>query len=460
MTHKLLSTTAFRLSLIYAVVFSFIAAIALVFAYWFSAKQISQQTDDRLQLESNVLLSKYYTGSFADLNRKIQRRTKTAGQEFFIYSLISRRQHDFFKHISPALPKNRSVYATLPIDELTHISPAPGRDQNARVLITPLQNDYQLLVGTDLSEQAYLLNQIATILFFAILVIFTASLLGGSWIGHRVIKRLDVIRRTAKEIIDGDLSQRIPIHEQQDEYDKLSLVLNQMLGQLESSMQSMREVTDNLAHDLRNPLNRLRHRLETIQYQQADSNNYQQELATAIEEVDAIVATFNALLNIAQIESNAQHEHWVDVDISDLINDLGELYTLVAEEKHISLAYQTENNLILQGDKQLLAQSISNLLENAVKYTPEGGKLTLTAHQENKQLIITVSDSGIGIPQDQYENVFKRFTRLDNVRNTPGNGLGLSLVKAVADMHNAQITLSDNQPGLRVRLAFTFNSNK
>ena len=459
MTHKLLSTTAFRLSLIYAVVFSLIAAIALVFAYWFSAKQVSQQTDDRLQLETNVLLSKYYTGNFADLNRKIQRRTKSVGQQFFIYSLINRRQHDFFKHISPTLSANQPVYATLPINELTHIPASPDRDQNARVLITPLQNGYQLLVGTDLSEQAYLLNQIATILFFAILIIFAASLMGGSWIGHRVIKRLDVIRRTAKEIIDGDLSQRIPIHEQQDEYDKLSIVLNQMLNQLESSMQSMREVTDNLAHDLRNPLNRLRHRLETIQYQQPESKNYQQELATAIEDVDAIVATFNALLNIAQIEANAQHEYWDNVDISKLINDLGELYTLVAEEKQIKLNYQTEKNLVIHGDKQLLAQTISNLLENGVKYTPAGGELKLTAHQESNQLIITVSDTGIGIPKDQYDNVFKRFTRLDNVRNTAGNGLGLSLVKAVADLHEAKIELADNQPGLKVTLSFKIKKN-
>ena len=453
MTRKLLSTTAFRLSLIYAFVFSLIAAIALVLAYWFSAKQIRQQTDDRLQLETNVLLSRYYTGSFADLNRKIQRRTNTAGQQFFIYSLVNRRQHDFFQHISPQLSGEHAVFATLPIDSITHIRPPSRQKPNARVLITPLANDYQLLVGTDLSEQAYLLNQIAIILFIAILVIFAASLIGGSWISRHIIKRLDVIRRTAKEIIDGDLHQRIPIqHTQQDEYDKLSLVLNKMLAQLEASMQSMREVTDNLAHDLRNPLNRLRHRLETIQYLKPDSKQYQQELATAIEDVDAIVATFNALLNIAQIEAKAQRDHWEDVDISKLINDLGELYTLVAEEKQITLKYQTEANLIQYGDKQLLAQAVSNLLDNAVKYTPENGNVELKAYQQNDKIIITIADSGIGIPQSQYEKVFRRFTRLDNVRNTPGNGLGLSLVKAVADLHEATITLADNKPGLKISL--------
>ncbi len=453
MTHKLLSTTAFRLSLIYAVVFSLIAAIALVLAYWFSAKQIRQQTDDRLQLESNVLLSRYYTGSFADLNRKIQRRTNTAGQQFFIYSLVKRQQHDFFQHVSPKLSGEHAVFATVPIDSITHIRTPARHKPNARVLITPLANDYQLLVGTDLSEQAYLLNQIAIILFIAILVIFAASLIGGSWISRHIIKRLDVIRRTAKEIIDGDLHQRIPIqHTQQDEYDKLSLVLNKMLAQLEASMQSMREVTDNLAHDLRNPLNRLRHRLETIQYLQPNSKQYQQELAIAIEDVDAIVATFNALLNIAQIEAKAQRDHWEDVDISKLINDLGELYTLVAEEKQITLKYQAEANLVQYGDKQLLAQAVSNLLDNAVKYTPEKGNVELNAYQQKDNIMITIADSGIGIPQDQYEKVFCRFTRLDNVRNTAGNGLGLSLVKAVADLHEAIITLADNKPGLKISL--------
>ena len=460
MTHKLLNTTAFRLSLIYAIVFSIIAAIALVLAYWFSADQIRQQTDDRLQLETNILLSRYYSGSFADLNRKLQHRSDAAGKQFFVYALVNRHRHDFFHDISPDLPTNKAIFATLPISVITHTIPQKRQEQNARVLITPLKGDYQLLVGTDLSEQAYLLNQIAIILFIAILIIFTASIIGGTWIGHRVIKRLDIIRRTANDIIDGDLSQRIPIHEQEDEYDKLSIVLNRMLTQLEASMQSMREVTDNLAHDLRNPLNRLRHRLETIQYQKTESANTKQELATAIEDVDAIVATFNALLNIAQIEAKAQCDHWEDIDITTLINDLGDIYILVAEEKQLKLEYSSEENLTLYADRQLLAQAISNLLDNAVKYTPEGGNIYLKAYKKNKQLYIQVADTGIGIPADQYENVFRRMTRLDNVRNTAGNGLGLSLVKAVIDLHDADIQLSDNQPGLKVIMKFaTQNKN-
>ena len=454
MTPKLFSTTAFRLSLIYAIVFSMIAAIALVFAYLFSAKQIRQQTDDRLQLESNILLSREYTGSFVDFNRKLQYRNNTKGKHFFVYALVNRHKNNFFRYAPPDFPTNKPVFITLPIETITRVATAGRQKPNARVLITPLEDDYQLIVGTDLSEQAYLLNQIALILFIAILVIFTASIIGGSWIGNRVIKRLDIIRHTANEIIEGDLSQRIPIHQQQDEYDKLSIVLNRMLAQLEGSMQSMREVTDNLAHDLRNPLNRLRHRLETIQYLDPKSENAKQELATAIEDVDDIVATFNALLNIAQIESKSQQDHWENIDIAGLINDLGELYTLVAEEKQIKLTFFSDNGLSLYADRQLLAQAISNLLDNAVKYTPENGKINLTAYQKNELIYITISDTGIGIPHNQYEHVFRRFTRLDNVRNTAGNGLGLSLVKAVADLHEADIKLSNNQPGLKVTIQF------
>ncbi len=454
MTHKLLNTTAFRLSLVYALGFSLIAAFALGISYWFSAQLIRQQTDDRLQLETSVLLSRYYTGNFADLNRQLQNLNHPQDKHFFVYALVSRQQHNFFHDINPRLNANKAVFTTLPLSSITELKSATNAKRDTRILLTPLSGGYQLIVGTDLGEQTALLEHIGGILLIAILVIFTAAILGGSWIGYGVIQRLDLIRETANNIINGDLSQRLPVRGQQDEYDKLSRVLNRMLIRLQKSMQSMREVTDNLAHDLRNPLNRLRHRLEALSYQNTTPSLRQRELAIAVDDVDAIIATFNALLNIAQIEAESQHNHRENINIHKLIIDICELYKLLAEEKQLQLHCFSETTLMFYADRQLLAQALSNLLDNAIKYTPAGGEIRLQAYHENKQLYLVVSDTGSGIPVDQHERVFQRFVRLDNVRNTDGSGLGLSLVKAVAELHEAQIQLQDNKPGLRVIMRF------
>ena len=170
------------------------------------------------------------------------------------------------------------------------------------------------------------------------------------------------------------------------------------------------------------------------------------------QEVDELIKTFNALLSIAQVESSAQRQDWAEVDLSALTEELAELYTVVAEEDNLSLTHYAEANLHLHGNRQLLAQAITNLLDNAVKYTPAGGEIRLEARRQNGVITITVSDNGLGIPAEQREQVFKRFKRLDNARSTPGNGLGLSLVKAVAELHGATVQLQDNHPGLRASL--------
>ncbi len=222
----------------------------------------------------------------------------------------------------------------------------------------------------------------------------------------------------------------------------------------------------------------MRNRLESIQFQQGKAIDYSNVIDETIEETDQIVKTFNALLSIARVESGVHREDWQEVNISNLIQDLGELYSVVAEDKHILWSQECENNLILQCNKQLLAQLITNLLDNAVKYTPPHGAIKLKAYYKNiitdtskkvqygkntqanhihkkgaQYLIIEVYDNGPGIPESQYEQVFKRFHRLDNARSSEGNGLGLSLVKAVTEMHEGSITLSNNQPGLKATLS-------
>jgi signal transduction histidine kinase len=342
----------------------------------------------------------------------------------------------------------------LPLAVITQALSGNKQEVDTRVLLTALPSDFQLLVGTDMSETEQLLEHIATVLLIAVLVIILAALLGGWRMGQTVLRRVDSIHITAKEIIEGDLSQRMPLQARDDEFNRLAKVVNDMLDRLQTVMMSMREVTDNLAHDLRNPLNRLHHRLEALRYLPADSEKQVGELEHAVTDVSNLIATFNAILNIAQIESSIQHDRWEDINVTDMIQELGELYSLVAEEEGIAFHVYSEKQLVLHGDKQLIAQAITNLLDNAVKYTLAGGRIKLEAYLQSTRVIIKVCDSGKGIPKVDYKRVFERFTRLDAVRNTPGNGLGLSLVKAVIDLHQAEIILSDNKPGLCVKLSF------
>ena len=450
---RLLNTNAFRLSLIYALLFSLIASIALSVIYWFVAEQIKHQTDERLQLETNVLMNRYYTNRFDALAETIQRRNADSSTTFFIYALLDRRGRDIEKSFNAEYmtADRRQAYATMPLGEISRLIPRTQTNDPARVLLTVLPNKHLLLVGADLNRQKQLLNKVFGVVITASVFIFTLALLGGVLMGRSVLKRIDAIRHTAGEIIEGDLTQRMPFTSRNNEFDRLSIVLNRMLQRLEQSMQSMREVTDNLAHDLRTPLNRLRNRLELTQLKNPETVDYQKAQQEAIEDVDTLINTFNSLLNIAQTESGTKKK-LETVDMSMLLNSMGELYEVVAEEEDIQFESRIDENLSVQGNQQLIAQALTNLLDNAVKYTPSKGKITLHASTDKEYLHIKISDTGLGIPEEQREHVFKRFVRLDNARSTVGNGLGLSLVKAVMDLHEADIQLADNHPGLIVSL--------
>ena len=463
MIRKLLNTTAFRLSLIYASVFSLICAGAMVYVYHMAESQLQQQTDARLQLETDMLLSRYKNGAVEALEQTIRLRNGDGGTRFFFSALISRGELDLVPSLSNGEQINGNppqIFATRPLGEIVSVAPSRQRKDPARMLLTILPGGYQLLVGTDLDEQHALLHRLLTTLLTASLIIFALAVLGGSLVGRHVLRRLTSISETARSIIHGNLHHRVAVTSRNDEFDRLSLVLNQMLERIEHLMLGMRNVTDNLAHDLRTPLNRIRNRLETSQLHKPETTDYPQVVQDTLQDIDELIKTFNALLSIAQMEAGVQRDRddWTNVDLSNLVDDLGDLYSAVAEEKQQSFDFHTEPNLVTFGNRQLIAQALTNLLDNAMKYTPAGGQIALSASRQADKIQIMVSDSGPGIPADAYAQVFKRFTRLDNARSSPGNGLGLSLVKAILDLHETKIELSDNQPGLKITLLFPASS--
>lgn len=460
MTLKLLNTTVFRLSLVYVLLFSLVAAVAMGFIYWVAKDHIAQQTDTRLRLESQVLAEHYRTGSMGSLQETVRLRNRDSARgdkRFFVYALTDQIMSDSLKNGEDYFQEGRLTFATLTYAQVLRLVSIPAyasQSDKARTLVTDLQGGWQLLVAADLSEQRALLEKMRGSIWAAIGVIAASAILGGVLMGYYVLRRIDGVSKTATSIIKGDLSQRMTVTNRNDEFDRLSEVLNSMLQRTEQLMQAMREVTDNLAHDLRNPLNRLRNRLDLNRFHKPDVQVLQQTQQDALQDVDDLIKTFNALLSIAQAESGVHRDDWEMVNISALVNDLGELYEAVAEEQGLHLSYHAEQGLQIYGNRQLLAQALTNLLDNAVKYTPIGGKLGLEARQLGKKVEISVYDNGPGIPSEQHERVFERFVRLDNARSSVGNGLGLSLVKAFTDLHGATIHLEDNQPGLRVVLRF------
>lgn len=453
MIRKLFNTSAFRLSLVYALLFSSVAAGALGFTYWTAKGQMEQQTDARLQLETDALLNLYRHLAVEGLTGAISMRNSENGSRYLISKLVHRSQQDLTRNMDfDSISQNPTQgVATVPLKQIVGDK---GHDELARLMVTILPGGYQLLVVTDLKELHTLLDRLLATVMAAIAIIFTLALAGGTFMGYNVQRRIHAVSQTANDIIKGDLSRRMPVTRRDDEFDHLSQVLNTMLARTEHLMQSMRDVTDNLAHDLRNPLNRLRNRLEASQYHPNGQTDYPQLIQDTIQEVDDLIRTFNALLSIAQVESAQQKKDWTEVDLTTLSEELAELYTAVAEEQELSLSHRADGNLRVHGNRQLLAQAITNLLDNAVKYTPAGGHIQLDATADSGNIIISVADNGPGIPEDKREQVFKRFTRLDNARSTPGNGLGLSLVRAVADLHTAQVRLEDNHPGLKASLIF------
>src|SRR5690606_11467609 len=259
------------------------------------------------------------------------------------------------------------------------------------------------------------------------------------------------INRTTRQIIAGNLNERVPVTGGGDEHDELAENVNAMLDQIEKLMAGLRHVGDSVAHDLRGPLTRLRARLETLAAGPAPSP---EGLAECVAQADALLATFNALLRIARIESGAYRSAFGTVDLAVIARDVCDLYQAAADERHIDLACTARTEALVVGDRELLAQALTNLLDNAVKYTPDGGRIDVAVEAATAcaAYVLRVADTGPGIPAHERERVLERFTRLDRSRSLPGNGLGLALVKAVAEQHDARPALFDNRPGLGVEL--------
>jgi len=455
-------TGVFQVTILYVVLFGVSVATLGWFIYRSTVGYLQEQTDEVIIAETNGLDEQFSQRGLRGLVEIIDERGVGTDEERFAYSLIDLSNDGSFRRLAGNLggwPARADV-----VNEWIEFQ-VPGRRPDddlipvrALVLSIPQsipQSRYRILVGREIRELEQINQRFIRALTLGLGLTMLLALAGGLALAFSAQRRVVELNRTTRRIIAGDMSQRVPVEGVQDEHAELARSVNAMLDQIESLMAGLRHVGDSIAHDLRGPLTRLRARLELLADEDAPS---QEQAAECLAQADGVLATFNALLRIARIETGAYRRAFEIIDLGPIVTDVADLYQATADDKMVELRRRIIDNTLVFGDRELLAQALTNLLDNALKHTPAGGHIALEVQRKGDRLVIIVADSGPGIPPDARERVLQRFARLDESRSTPGSGLGLALVRAVADQHDAELKLTDNAPGLRVMLSLPANT--
>ena len=453
-TPEVFRTQAFRIIAIYLGIFA-LSALALVgFVYWNTALVLDRQNDETIDAEITGLVEQYQRQGLPGLTDVIISRSVRGQQGLYLLANNDRRVIAGNLDTWPQVQPTGNGLIEFAYERRIGSSPELRRARG-RIFLLTQQGGYYLLVARDVHERRELEALFTAMLLWGAGLMIVLGFAGGVIISRNFLARLDVINRTSRQIMAGDLSKRVPVSSAGDEFDALAGHLNRMLDRIERLLHGMREVSDNVAHDLRSPLNRLRNRLEMAAMRHPADSDTARDIDAAVQETDRLIATFNSLLLIAEAEAGSVRESMETFSLGNVIEGVGELYGPLADEKSITFTVEKAPvPAMIRGNQNLISQAVANLLDNAIKYTPEGGHIVVSLEQNAGCPQVVVADNGPGIPADERRRVTDRFVRLESSRNSPGTGLGLSLVAAVARMHDAELLLDDNQPGLRAVLRF------
>jgi signal transduction histidine kinase len=341
-----------------------------------------------------------------------------------------------------------------PMPERTGVINLPGRTPKHDILgvAAELAPGLYVFSGSDLYRTELTRTQILWVLLWIFAVALVLSALAGSLVSRRFLYRTDMIAQTCRAIMNGDLKTRIPVRGTQDELDRLSQTINAMLDRIAALMENLHQVTNDIAHDLRTPVTHLRHRLERARGQAAPAD-YDRALEAAILASDEILALFAALLRIAQIEGGARRAGFAPVELAELLQQLRDMLGPVADDAGHQLTLAANGKALVRGDRELLVQLFSNLIENAIVHTPQGTRIDVMLQAENDAALVTISDNGPGVPPEEHSKLFRRFYRQEASRTRPGYGLGLALVQAIAELHEAKLRIMPAGRGFAVRIA-------
>jgi signal transduction histidine kinase len=452
--NRLIKTASFRLAAVYTGV-TLIAFLALfAIAYLITTHALDRQIRFGIQAEYASLLSAAKSGTTDELVKEITERVRLPVGSSFFYFLGDENGRKLAGNLKDDRPL--AGWQTIP---LPHVSPKPGDlskddDHGLTAFGGYLPDKTFLLIGDDTYRMYDAQEAIIETFALASGLVLALSILPGLIMGQSFLRRIDSINRAANAIVTGQLRERIPVSGHGDELDQLSRNLNRMLDSNQGLMESLRQVSSSIAHDLRTPLSRLRQNLEDVRLAASGRDDIECGIDQAIVESDRLLATFSALLRISEVESKSRRSGFRALYLSGIFAKIADVYGPVIEEKGKTFTSNVAPGLRFIGDAELLTQMLANLVENAINHTPENATISLVLQETDEGLSGLIADNGKGIPQSEHKRVFERFYRLDPSRTTPGSGLGLPLVAAVADLHRISIRLEDNKPGLRVSLSF------
>ena len=449
---RLYRTTTFRLALLYAGLFSLSVVALFAIVYWIAATIDTRDRHRIIEADLEELVIVRRCALLPVLVEVVLARTlPSAGGGLY---LLAGSNFEPIAGNVRVWPQNAEIDDPWMRFEFGRAEFGDLAPHWAEAKVITFHDGTSLLVGRSIQSQFQ--AAITTAFAASLLLIMILGAIVGVFMSRTVLRRIEAINDSADRIMQGEVKHRMPVRGSNDEFDRLAQNLNAMLEEIERLMGSIRAATNNIAHDLRSPLNRLRNRLEAMHRQMPEPARREEELEHAIGEVDELLQTFNALLSIADAEAGAGRGNLVPVDLEALAHDVADLYGASVEDHGLKFESTIRGPAIVIGNRQLLFQALGNLIDNAAKYGASGGlvSLELKPAANGAGVIASVGDRGPGIPEADRGRVLERFVRLDDSRSSPGNGLGLSLVAAIARLHHAVLSLEDNKPGLKVTLQF------
>jgi signal transduction histidine kinase len=451
---KLLRTTAFKLTLVYLVIFALFAVFLLGYFAFNTRRLFNEQITQTVDLDVEGLTAQFNAAGIRRLVVIVEARSRRPGSSLY---LVTTPTGEGLAGNVGSLPQGvmgragwtETVYRRIDESDVSDL-------HRALVRVQHLPGGFRLLVGRDLEERDRLFDVVLDAGKWSAAIVVILGLAGGFFVARRVLRRVDAMTATTRTIMEGDLSGRLPVAGTGDELDRLAENLNAMLDRIEALMHGLKEVSDNIAHDLKTPLTRLRNRAEEALRMHQEEAGYREALESIIDESEGLIRTFNALLMIARAESGQAREDMSDFDAGEVARGICELYEPLAEEQGLTLDADAPNPVPVTGNRELVSQALANLVDNAIKYAaPDAQKngtatgIVVKAAAEGDRVLLSVADNGPGIPEGDRGRAVERFVRLEESRSVPGSGLGLSLAAAVARLHGGELRLHDNQPGLR-----------
>jgi signal transduction histidine kinase len=447
------SSSTLKLAFIYVIAFCAAIFGLLGYVYWSTVAYLYEMSDRAISAESALLIKAYKAGGRDGLVELVNRRLTDGYFNDWLYLLVDHSFDYVAGNVKswPAALHGNEGWSTL----------APGDWQSEAARRLPVRVEHQLLpdghhllLGRGIEDLDRFGERVTIGLASAAVLFLILAAAAGISTSRRSVARIEAINATSRAIMRSGLGERIPLRGTGDEWDGLAENLNSMLDRIEELVETNRQVSDNVAHDLRTPLTRMRGRLERACHQQLDLSHYRSLVNDTISDLDEILVTFSSLLRISQIEARDRTAAFRDTDLSEIVREVVELFEPAAEEKAVRLQLSAGETVSVIGDRDLLFDAISNLVDNAIKHGGDRGEVRIAVTRCADGPILSIGDRGPGIPIEERHHVLRRFYRLERSRNRPGNGLGLSLVAAVANLHGARIVMADNSPGLKIELHF------